>query len=332
MFCLFPSQYGNLSYTFLIRQNGMLVFIVHYDFSLYATMIAITFQKEYCSGVYQYISRCFISILAGTMVFNMYKSICHFYDIFSMYFVYKSLWNMNLVFLKLVGDKELFATQMAGVTLLISFNRVERSISIMVTGVQGHLRTCWCHKQRGVSLKVLWESIQHFCCSMPAVWTSLLNTKDYSGGDGHQGYIHSWTPLLHLSNFIVTCLWHLFYCIHPQNVIYDATNMIHVFCGEPNLKEKIILPGLLFLAKCIIQYHQPLSKTYSMARNMISYACQSSVSMVHALFTYITSCHTGISLGIRPANERRCYNVTTSPIGWVHTKTDPWSHNRIWYH
>ena len=27
----------------------------------------------------------------------------------------------------------------------------------------------------------------------------------------------------------------------------------------------------------------------------------------------------GISLGMCPANERRCYNVTTSLIGWVHT-------------
>ena len=30
-------------------------------------------------------------------------------------------------------------------------------------------------------------------------------------------------------------------------------------------------------------------------------------------------CMSGISLGMRPANERRRYNVTTSLIGWVHT-------------
>ena len=30
----------------------------------------------------------------------------------------------------------------------------------------------------------------------------------------------------------------------------------------------------------------------------------------------------GISLGMRPANERRRYNVTTSFIDWVHTMTD----------
>ena len=30
----------------------------------------------------------------------------------------------------------------------------------------------------------------------------------------------------------------------------------------------------------------------------------------------------GISLGMRPANERRRYNVTTSLIGWAHTQTD----------
>ena len=28
----------------------------------------------------------------------------------------------------------------------------------------------------------------------------------------------------------------------------------------------------------------------------------------------------GIILCMRPANERRCYNVTSSPIGWAHTQ------------
>ena len=32
----------------------------------------------------------------------------------------------------------------------------------------------------------------------------------------------------------------------------------------------------------------------------------------------------GISLGMRPANERRCFNVMTSLIGWAHIQTDPW--------
>ena len=31
----------------------------------------------------------------------------------------------------------------------------------------------------------------------------------------------------------------------------------------------------------------------------------------------------GISLGMRPANERRRYNVKTSLMGWAHTSTDP---------
>ena len=32
---------------------------------------------------------------------------------------------------------------------------------------------------------------------------------------------------------------------------------------------------------------------------------------------------TGIILCMRPANERRRYNVTSSPIGWAHTQNDP---------
>ena len=29
--------------------------------------------------------------------------------------------------------------------------------------------------------------------------------------------------------------------------------------------------------------------------------------------------HAGVILGVRPANESRCYIVTTSLIGWAHT-------------
>ena len=33
----------------------------------------------------------------------------------------------------------------------------------------------------------------------------------------------------------------------------------------------------------------------------------------------------GIQLGNASANERRCYNVTSSLIGWVHTQNGPWN-------
>ena len=34
---------------------------------------------------------------------------------------------------------------------------------------------------------------------------------------------------------------------------------------------------------------------------------------------------TGIILGMGSANERRCYNVMSSLIGWAHSKSDPWT-------
>ena len=34
----------------------------------------------------------------------------------------------------------------------------------------------------------------------------------------------------------------------------------------------------------------------------------------------------GIILVMSSANGRRCYNVTSSLIGWVNTHNDPWSH------
>ena len=36
--------------------------------------------------------------------------------------------------------------------------------------------------------------------------------------------------------------------------------------------------------------------------------------------TGATVCHTGLILGLRPANERRRYKVTPSQIGWAQTK------------
>ena len=35
----------------------------------------------------------------------------------------------------------------------------------------------------------------------------------------------------------------------------------------------------------------------------------------------------GLILGLRPANERLCYFVTTSPIGWVQAQNQPWWHS-----
>ena len=41
-------------------------------------------------------------------------------------------------------------------------------------------------------------------------------------------------------------------------------------------------------------------------------------------YSYIVvTAHTGIVLFMRPANERWCYIVTSSLIGWVHKQNDP---------
>ena len=39
---------------------------------------------------------------------------------------------------------------------------------------------------------------------------------------------------------------------------------------------------------------------------------------------HIPSWRPGIILCMRPANERRCYIVTSSLIGWAHSQNDPW--------
>ena len=42
------------------------------------------------------------------------------------------------------------------------------------------------------------------------------------------------------------------------------------------------------------------------------------------LLSYIVYAFTGLILGLRPANERRRYKVTTSLIGWAQTWNQPW--------
>ena len=46
------------------------------------------------------------------------------------------------------------------------------------------------------------------------------------------------------------------------------------------------------------------------------------------LFTHMSlteSWTSGLNLGLHPANERRRYKVTPSPIGWVQTLNQPWT-------
>ena len=47
------------------------------------------------------------------------------------------------------------------------------------------------------------------------------------------------------------------------------------------------------------------------------------IKTVHQLLEVTCWC-SGIILCMCPVNERRCYNVTLSPIGWAHTQNDLW--------
>ena len=44
------------------------------------------------------------------------------------------------------------------------------------------------------------------------------------------------------------------------------------------------------------------------------------LQILDSLTGYQNTCSTGITLYMRPANERRRYNVTSSLIGWVHSQ------------
>ena len=58
---------------------------------------------------------------------------------------------------------------------------------------------------------------------------------------------------------------------------------------------------------------------------LICMYCNCSPCALDNMFMYTS----GISLGMRSANERRCYILTTFLIGWVHTSVPDWS-NAFW--
>ena len=49
---------------------------------------------------------------------------------------------------------------------------------------------------------------------------------------------------------------------------------------------------------------------------------------LHNFNNSIQASNTGLILGLRPANEKRCYFVTTALIGWGQAYNQPWN---IWY-
>ena len=65
-----------------------------------------------------------------------------------------------------------------------------------------------------------------------------------------------------------------------------------------------------------------LSDTHSLQISLFRCEIQFQANILHYLYKILTPVSlviiSGISLGMRPANERRCYNVTTSLIAWAH--------------
>ena len=70
-----------------------------------------------------------------------------------------------------------------------------------------------------------------------------------------------------------------------------------------------------------------LNARYSKFTNICSYVTSIVSILLWVKIDYVITglnCITGINFSMRPANERRCYNVTSSLIGWAHTKHNPW--------
>ena len=60
--------------------------------------------------------------------------------------------------------------------------------------------------------------------------------------------------------------------------------------------------------------------------NLFRYLCKSFHFFPRSIFINLLSIckYSGIILCMRPANERRCDNVTSSLIGWVHSQNNLW--------
>ena len=119
---------------------------------------------------------------------------------------------------------------------------------------------------------------------------------------------------------------------------HQDTNMT-----SPQTHKKWVLPQKWVPHILLIIHHVPyMDKGETTAGNIVSYldffswtTClfwylfqyfiNKSVCLHQARWETVYSCDPpGIILCVHPAKERRRFNVTSSPIGWVHTQNNPW--------
>ena len=93
--------------------------------------------------------------------------------------------------------------------------------------------------------------------------------------------------------------------------LFSSVAYIHVFLR------------VLLRKKSWQKYVKPLSSTISID-DLNAFESSWFINLYYHVDSYLWSvCVTGIVPCMRPANERLCYSVTPSLIGWVHTQNDP---------
>ena len=92
---------------------------------------------------------------------------------------------------------------------------------------------------------------------------------------------------------------------------------------------------MLWELYCLLKYstvllkHHKFSTKYSQKKSKSSpankrYGVSHTTALVQIIVIEIFIQGPRIILCMHPANERLCYIVTSSPIGWAHTQNDPW--------
>ena len=142
-------------------------------------------------------------------------------------------------------------------------------------------------------------------------YKQVLTSRGYTGSVVHPGthftkgsWAHNWNLMKLVLLFLILIL-----------MIQSGHNFAQAMTAKLSwLVQNCDMDIYFFKCKSNLNFCKIwIMSTWSVCETSLCDACSRSAEDTHP----------GISLGMRPVNERCHYNVTTSFIGWVHTKTDP---------
>ena len=105
----------------------------------------------------------------------------------------------------------------------------------------------------------------------------------------------------------------------------NCRNYFPIICLREKLWRCWWRPSVLYVVDAVRCWHV-VSRPNDQCVGSMLYRCHLGPPWIPTLQCILCNINqSGILLCMRPANERRRYNVTSSLIGWAHPQNDPWS-------